>query len=486
MVSARTDNPLMKPGSGASSPTSDLFPAVKSYIDRHGMIRPGDGIVIGVSGGPDSVSLLDLLSRLRISLDLRLFVAHLNHQLRGLASDEDQQFVSDLAASMDLPCFSERATLPGGGSPEEAARDARLAFFERVLRNTGASRVALGHSRSDQAETVLMRLIRGAGTTGLGGIRPVRDGIWIRPLLGISRQQIQEYVTHRNLHVRHDDSNRDTRFLRNRIRHRLLPEIASDYNPSIEAVLARSAEIIQGEDQLLGQQAESAYRKALRYEGKRKIILDENAVFGYHIALQRRLFRTAFFQLRGGARDLDEKGVGRMEGLRLAPAGSVQVSADISVHLSSPWLILSRPTPAFETDVAVPGVTEIPEIGASVETKLRPAGDVQKDELSSDPFRACFDLDAIGGCLTLRNRLRADRFAPLGMSGTQKVSDLLINLKIPRPLRDEVPLLLGGQAILWVVGLRTARFAAVTHRTSTVLEVTFRGGWGEQVTSSQA
>ena len=432
MVSARTDNPLMKPGPGASSTTSDLFPAVKSYIDRHGMIRPGDGIVIGVSGGPDSVSLLDLLSRLRNSLDLRLFVAHLNHRLRGLASDEDQQFVLDLAASMDLPYISEKVTLPSGGSPEEAARDARIAFFERALRNTCASRIALGHTRSDQAETVLMRLIRGAGTTGLGGIRPVRDGIWIRPLLGVSRQQIQEYVKHRNLHVRHDDSNMETRFLRNRIRHLLLPEIASDYNPSIEAVLARSAEIIQGEDQLLGQQAESAYRKALRYEGKRKIILDENAVFGYHIALQRRLFRTAFFQLRGGARDLDEKGVGRMEGLRLAPAGSVQVSADISVHLSSPWLILSRPTSAFETEVAVPGVTEIPEIGASVETKLRPASDVQEDELSSDPFRACFDRDAIGGHLTLRNRLRADRFAPFGLSGTQKVSDLLINMKIPQ------------------------------------------------------
>ncbi len=476
----------MKPGHGTSAATNDLLPTVKSYIDRHGMIRPGDGVVVGVSGGPDSVSLLDLLSRLRKSLDLRLFVAHLNHQLRGLASDEDQHFVSDLAEAMDLPCFSEKAVLPDEGSPEEAARDARLAFFSRVLRNTGASRIALGHTRSDQAETVLMRLIRGAGTTGLGGIRPIRDGIWIRPLLGVSRQQIQAYVEHRNLRVRHDNTNTETRFLRNRIRHLLLPEIASDYNPSIEAVLARSAEIIQSEDQLLGRQAESAYRKALRYEGKRKIILDENAVFGYHIALQRRLFRTALFRLRGCLRDLDEKSVGRMESLRQTPAGSVQVSADISVHLSSPWLILSRPTPAFETEVAVPGVTEIPEIGASVEAKISPAGDVQKADLSSDPFRACFDREAVAGRLTLRNRRRADRFAPFGMAGTQKVSDLLINLKIPRPLRDEVPLLLGGKAILWVAGLRTARSTAVTHRARTVLEVTLRGGWGEILTSSGA
>ena len=476
----------MKSSPGANSTKPDLLPEVQTYIDRHVMIGPGDGIVIGVSGGPDSVSLLDLLSRLRKSLDLRLSVAHVNHQLRGLASDKDQQFVSDLASSMDLPYFSERVVLPDGGSPEEAARDARLAFFKRVLRNTGASRIALGHTRSDQAETVLMRLIRGAGTTGLGGIRPVRDGIWIRPLLGFSRQQVHAYVEYRNLRVRHDDSNTETRFLRNRIRHLLLPEIASHYNPSIEAALARSAEIIQGDDQLLGQQAESAYRTALRYEGKRKIILDENAVFGYHIALQRRLFRAAFFRLRGCSRNLDEKSVGRMESLRLTPAGSIQVSDDISVHRSSPWLILSRPTPAFETEVAVPGVTAIPEIGAFVETKIRPAIEVQEDDLSSDPFRAWFDRDVIAGRLTLRNRRRADRFAPFGRSGTQKVSDLFINRKIPRPLRDEVPLLLGGQAILWVVGLRTARSTAITHRARTVLEVTLRGGWREILTSSQA
>ncbi|MCE2439817.1 MAG: tRNA lysidine(34) synthetase TilS [Candidatus Latescibacteria bacterium] len=467
-----------------NSDTPDLLPAVNSYIDRYDMFRPGDGIVIGVSGGPDSVSLLDLLSRLRKSLDLRLFVAHLNHQLRGPASDADHQFVMDLAAARDLPCFSDRATVSAAGSPEAAARDARFGFLREVMRDTGASRIALGHTRSDQAETVLMRLIRGAGPTGLGAIRPIRDGIWVRPLLAFSRQQIQAYVEHRNLHVRHDDSNGDTRFLRNRIRHLLLPTIASDYNPSIEAALARSAELIQGEDQLLGQQAESAYRKALLYEGKRKIILDEDAVFGYHIALQRRLLRTAFFQLRGCARDLDEQSVGRMEGLRLTPAGSIQVAADISFHRSSPWLILSRPTPAFETEVAVPGVTGIPEIDAFVETKIRPASEVRKHDSSSDPFCACFDLDEICGRLTLRNRRRADRFQPYGLSGTQKVSDLFINLKIPRPLRDEIPLLLGGQAILWVVGLRSAQSTAVTHRARTVLEVTLRGGWGGLIPSS--
>ena len=474
----------MGPHTGPNSGTRDLLPAVRSYIDRHEMIRPGDGIVIGVSGGQDSVTLLDVLYRLRKSLDITLCVAHLNHQLRGPASDADQQFVTDLAASMDLPCFSEKAVLPERGSPEGAAREARLGFLKRVMRVTSASRIAMGHTRSDQAETVLMRLIRGAGPTGLGAIRPIRDGLWIRPLLAVSRQQIQAYVEHRNMQVRHDNTNADTRFLRNRIRHHLLPEIASGYNPAIEGALARSAVIIQGEDQLLGQLAESAYRKALRYEGRRKIILDENAVFGYHIALQRRIYKTAFFRLRGCARAFDEQSVSRMETLRLTPAGAVQVSSDISVHRSSPWLILSRPTPSFETEVAVPGVTSIPEIDAVLETSIRPAGRMLKHDLSSDPHRACFDWDALPGGLTLRNRRTADRFRPFGLNGTQKVSDLFINLKIPRPLRDEIPLLLGGQAILWVVGLRTAQSTAVTHRAKTVLDVTFKGGWGGVIASS--
>ncbi len=474
----------MEPNKVPDTDTPDLLQAVLCYIDRHEMIRNGDRIVIGVSGGPDSVSLLDLMVRLRESLGIRLCVAHLNHQLRGQASDMDERFVRDLAASTGLPFYSERATLPQGESPEAAAREARLAFLERVTRTAGASRIALAHTRGDQAETVLMRLLRGAGPTGLGAIRPIRDGIWIRPLLAVSRQQIQAYVDHRSLQVRCDDSNADTRFLRNRIRHRLLPKLASEYNPAVEAALARSAEIIQGEDQLLDQQAESAYRMALRYEGKRKIILDENAVFRYHIALRRRIFRTAFFRLRGRARDLDEQSVSRMESLSQAPAGAVQVVSGISVHRAGPWLIVSRPTPAFETDVAVPGVTEIPEIGAVLETRIRPACQAPEQDLTSDPFRACFDRDALAGCLTLRNRRRADRFAPFGLNGTQKISDLFINLKIPRPLRDEIPLLLDGKAILWVVGLRTAGPTAVTHRAKTVLDVAFRGGWGRAIASS--
>lgn len=134
--------------------------------------------------------------------------------------------------------------------------------------------------------------------------------------------------------------------------------------------------------------------------------------------------------------------------------------------------------------MAAPGVTEIPEIGAVLETRIRPASQVREQDLTSDPFRACFDRDAVTGGLTLRNRRRADRFVPFGLNGTQKISDLLINLKIPRPLRDEVPLLLDGKAILWVVGLRTARPTAVTHRAKTVLDVTFRGGWGRVIAPS--
>ncbi len=483
-MTRHSGDPAMPSLTGSTSDRPDLLQVVRSYIERHDMILPGDGIVIGVSGGPDSVSLLDLLFRLRKSLDIALYVAHVNHQLRGPASDADQRFVTDLATSMDLPCFSERVVLPDRGSPEAAARDARLGFLKSVLCVTGASRIALGHTRSDQAETVLMRLIRGAGPTGLGAIRPIRDGLWIRPLLAVSRQQIQAYIEHRNLQVRHDNTNADTRFLRNRIRHQLLPQIATDYNPAIEAVLARSAEIIQREDQLLGQLAESAYQKALRYEGKRKIILDEKAVFGYHITLQRRIFKTAFYRLHGCARALDEKSVSRMETLRLAPGGAVQVSSGIFFRRSSPWLILSRPTPPFQTDITVPGVTEIPEIGAVLETRIRAACQAQKHDRSSDPFRACFDWDAPSDGLSLRNRRRADRFRPFGLNGTQKISDLFINLKIPRPLRDEVPMLMGGQAILWVVGLRTAQFMAVTQRAKTVLDVTFKGGWGGVVASS--
>ena len=403
-----------------SSDPRDLLDRVQFDMAHHHMYISGDRVVVAVSGGPDSVALLDLLFRLKSMLGINLHVAHLNHRLRGAQSDSDADFVGTLASNLNLPYHTQAVDLcPKGQSLEEAARNARHAFLNETRSRTGATRIALGHTRSDQAETLLLRLLRGAGTRGLAAIRPVRDGIWIRPLLAISRPEIEAYIAWRGLPVRHDASNTDTRFLRNRIRHDLLPRLAADYTPAIETLLARSAEILRQDDELLEEQAEAALQKALRHRGKQKIILDENVVFRYHISLRRRLLRKALFGLQVPPEKLGFQTLHRLHDLFSQPfVKQAEILPGLTAQRTASWLILSHPTPAFQIEVRVPGCTEIPCIGGTLEARVRPVHEVRNDLAHLGPCRACFDLDALPEPLTIRNRKSGDRIHPFGLSGT--------------------------------------------------------------------
>ena len=463
-------------------PPEDLLQPVLAFIGRHNMLVPEDRVVVGVSGGPDSVALLDLLCRLRRELDIELRVAHLNHHLRGSESDDDAEFVATLAAQRDLPYHGGSEDVAAlsrkeGYSLEEAARVARIEFLEAVRLQTESSRIALGHTRSDQAETLLLRLLRGSGRRGLGAIRPVRDDVWIRPLLATTRSQVEAYVTDRGLRTRQDSSNRDPRFLRNRIRLDLLPRLADGYNPAIERVLSRTAEVLQGEEALLEDLTQNALREAIYTSGKWKIVLDAPRVFGYHISIMRRVLRSALLLLEGGQDAIDFATVERIIRLSAQSSGTVQVASDLSVHRDPDWLIFSRPMPEFQVPVQLGGATEIPALGATLRGRIRPVHEVRNRLRTFGLARACFDIDGLKDAVILRNRRPGDRFQPFGAPGTRKVSDFLIDLQIPRPLRDGVPLLLCGDTVMWVVGLRTAQPFSVADRTVRVLDLSYEGGW---------
>ena len=457
--------------------SQDMLSDVRDHMSRHNLIEHGHSVVVGVSGGPDSVALLDLMLRLRDDLDIEIHVAHLNHKLRGEASNLDEVFVANLAESNRLPFLSKACDLDRGGkSLEEAARDARHAFLEDVLDQTGSHRIALGHTRSDQAETFLLRLFRGAGTRGLGAIKPLRDAVWIRPLLGMSRERIVAYNEFRNLSFRTDESNKDTRFLRNRIRHDLIPAIAATYNPAIEEVLARSADILQQEDELLEQMTGTALKVTVRYLGKQKIILDVDTLFRYHISLRRRILRKVLLWLQFSATDITFKTLHRVLDLLHETSGNVQISPGFCIQKVTGSLILSRETLPSESRLEAPGITRIPWLDASVEIRVRPVSEVVGDLSHLGEYRACFDLEKLSGSLVIRNPREGDRFQPFGMFGTQKISHLLINTKTPRSLRDQVPLLLSNSSILWAIGLRQAQPFSITSTTKEVLDVVFKGG----------
>lgn len=469
--------------SSAFSPDpKDLLPVLLSTLSDKSMLIPGDSVIVAVSGGPDSVTLLDLLYRIRKEWRIILHVAHLNHQLRGKASDEDADFVFQLSEKLGLPFHSKITDIKTLArtyrkSLEETGRLARQQFLYQIKSQTGATRISLGHTRSDQAETLLLRLLRGSGRTGLGSIRPIREGIWIRPLLNISRLEIETYVTFRNLKTRWDESNSNPKFFRNRIRNELLPYIKSSFSLEIEAVLARTAEILQQEDDLLESQTKDALRRTIHYHSEQKIILDIKAFFGYHISLQRRMIRYVLIELHASSEAISFRPVQRILDLLLFSSGSVQISSKLFAQRADNWLVLGRPAPHYRHRILIPGKTEIPMFGGTLETRVRTKTEIKQSLNNLGPNRACFDLSKLEGELVIRNRRSGDRFQPYGQDGTRKVSDLLIDQKTPSCLRDEIPLLVSAGKIQWVVGLRTAQPAAVTAQTRRILEVVFKGGW---------
>lgn len=351
---------------------------------------------MGVSGGPDSVALLDAL----VALGYRPHVCHLNHRWRGEESDADAEFVRQLAARYGLPATIEARKAP---QSEDGARRARFAFFERVARKTGLRTLLLAHTADDQVETFLLRLLRGAGPSGLSGIwpeRPIGSLLVIRPLLSVWRPQILAYLRRRKLTWREDTSNANPRFLRNRVRHQLLPLLARDYNPGIRRVLWRTAEILR---------AEAA---------------------GEPVGFQRRAIRDALGPLEFCA----------VEKLRR--------------RLFRHW------------PVKLKGRTVIPELGLCVQAQIvKPArGSLSKrgDRKTSEVL----DAAAIGRRPFIRTWQPGDRFQPLGMHSQKKLQDFFVDEKVPRVQRCWVPLLCAqDKRIAWVVGYRIGEPFKVTEKT---------------------
>ena len=291
----------------------DFVQQMHRFILQHKMIENGETVLVAVSGGTDSLALLYGLHALRAQLNCRLHVAHLNHNLRSDA-EADADFVRQHAAVLDLPSIIQSAEVSRllkqwKLSVEAAGRRARYQFYEAACKEVGATKVALGHHQDDTAETVLMNLIRGSGTTGLKGIAPIRDIKIIRPLVGFTRQQIEAFLTSIGVTPRHDSTNTDTRYLRNRIRHKLIPMLESDYNSNIRIGLNRTADILGAESEYLDTMAQAAFETCRipdtdKRTGPHSIVLDRTEFREYHIALQRRMLRQGVSEILGDINDL--------------------------------------------------------------------------------------------------------------------------------------------------------------------------------------
>ncbi|MEA3346208.1 MAG: tRNA lysidine(34) synthetase TilS [Chloroflexota bacterium] len=487
-----------------------LLRRVRETIEEYGLLERGEPVVVGVSGGPDSLCLLHVLKQLASEYEVTPHVAHLEHGIRGQESEAEAQFVSDLAQQWGLPFTVEHADVPRwaeeeGLAVEEAARRARYGFLAQVAIQIGASRIAVGHNADDQTETVLMHFLRGSGLAGLRGMLPLsplgelrlgealRDSSLaaelrlIRPLLRVPRSAIEDYCRRKDLEPRFDRSNLDTTYYRNRLRWELLPALES-YNPNIREVLRRTAQVVAADYELLRQGLERAWRQILQRESEEAIAFDLEGWRGLPLSLRRSTLREAIHRLRRSLRDINWVHVENAR--QVAEGGETGAQAALPNHLMltvgyEKLRIAEKgyvppvkwPTVRSHLPVAVPGTTELPGTDWQLTARIIDRAALPDEELySEDRWQAFLDAEVAGRDLILRSRRTKDRFQPLGMEGhSQRLRDFMINVKVPAAHRDEVPILAAGDRILWVCGWREDERAKVTESTQRILWLRFVG-----------
>jgi tRNA(Ile)-lysidine synthase len=426
------------------------------------------------------VALLELLSQLKVEYDLTLVPAHLNHGFRGEEAEADAAFCRDAAAGYGLELVLEAVDMPAlikekGLSAQSAARQVRYDFFFRTAKVHGANKIALGHHGDDQAETLLMRLLRGAGSTGLAGIPFSRDPGIIRPLMEVRREEILCYLRQRGIEYREDASNRKGIYLRNRIRSELLPLLAERYNPSIVDDLCTTAEILRDEDRYLEKLARDHF-VPIRLE--RGLALDSSALARLHPALVRRILRMAIAEAGGRALEISFKHVAAVMDLMAKPGSSAGVDMPRGLKVRKVYERLEfyrneEETPCVEVQYLPPsGRVEIPALGIRVFCDVCLPKEVVHP---LKPDTAILDFDKCVQPLGVRSRLPGDTFRPAGFGRTKKLKRFFIDQKVPCRIRDRVPIFVNGDnEILWVGGYRMdSRFAA-DGQSSSILMMQFQ------------
>jgi tRNA(Ile)-lysidine synthase len=476
-----------------------LISKIRKTCTSHKMFAAGDTVVCAVSGGPDSVAMLHGLIELKEALNIRLAVAHLDHGFRD-ESAQEAEFVKGMAGSLGLPFYTEKAGLKErlAGQPvnrQAAARQARYEFLERAAYALHADKIAVAHTADDQAETVLMRLIRGSGMSGLAGIPPVRTlpggqggpggrpRAVVRPLIYVSRLEVERYLSENNIASVTDPSNLKNVYLRNRVRLELLPVLGA-YNPRILKALARSAELLQADEGFLeGRAREAMESVVLRREkgragGSKRFELSLDDFDNLPEALKRRVVRLAVEEVKGDAlglsyghvtdavRDIYEGATGR----------GVDLPGGVRVERSYKKLLIYFPEEgvSFSVPLPLPGEGQalsrarVPEAGLTVEAEILSGA------MAADKNSALFDLARMDGPLIVRSRRPGDYLYPAGMDGKKKLKEVFIDLKLPREKRARVPVLECAGEIAWVMGYRQDRRFIAGPDTKKILKVSFR------------
>lgn len=464
-----------------------MIEKIEDTITQYQMLKEKDKVVIGISGGADSVALVHVLLSLQQKYKLTLYLAHLNHLLRKEA-EKEAEFVKKLAKSINLPVVIEEINLfqdkSKNFSIQQKARKIRYEFLTKVAKKLNANKIALAHHQDDNIETILMWLIRGCGGEGIKGIPPVRkinETLYIiRPFIKITKKEIEDYIKTNKLSFKLDSSNLKTAYFRNKIRLELLPKL-QDYNPNIKEALHRLS-ILWQED--------NVYLHLLAIEAKNKVLLEKDKIdlkkfSNLHQPLQSRILRQIIEEVKGSLQGITFSHIEAILNLiKNGPAqGRLNLPANIIVEKEYDILSIYEGERKKEVKkgegkyvpIRLPGMTKID--GLKIQTQI-----VKKNTIStlhSLPYtstNACLDYDKVELPLLLRHRKKGDRFHPYGMKGSKKIKDFFVDLKIPNKIRDKIFLLEDKKGIIWVVGYRIDERVRITDATKNVLLISYTKG----------
>ena len=466
-------------------------------IDGYDLVRKDETVICAVSGGPDSVAMLHILKDISDvqQLGWKIHVAHFNHGLRGKEADEDERFVKDLSEKLKLPFHAGRGDVKkekeeGRLSMEEAARKARYRYLTGLGLEIKAQKIAVAHNLDDQAETILHRILRGTGLRGLKGMAPIRvlskksDLFLVRPMMEIERWEVEAFLGERSIPSRQDESNRDEKITRNKLRHKLIPMIEREFNPRVKMALVKLGQTAGSFYLLLREIASEVYENTKMVSGEGEVALSVEEFAKLPPAIQTLIIDKAAKQVLGFAPQLNfehylgiislcgEHGFGKA--IRL-PKGLEARRESYVVRIHRPVSV--PPPPKFSSaKLKVPGKTVIKKLSIQIDAEIIDGRQVGlKDYIrSKDYTEEILDLEKVDGPLTIRLRHEGDTFLPLGARGSCKLKKFFIDNKVPKTMRDRVPILSDKSKIVWVVGYRLGDPVKITDATQRVLKLTVR------------
>ncbi len=457
---------------------------VLETIKRENLIESGDKVLVAFSGGADSAALLHILKELESELGISVFAAHFNHQIRNVDAHKDALFAYRMSKQWGIPCFLKSVNIPELAKEknltmEEAARVGRYEFFFEIKERLNIDKIAIAHNLDDQAETVLMRIMRGTGLNGLTGISYKREDGVVRPLMDVKRYEIEEYCKVNDVEYRTDATNFQSCYTRNKIRLELLPFIEDDFACNIKEILSRMSNGIREDSLFLENISDNFYKKSHRKVEDYAIEFDLETFSGYDVAIQKRLLRSAYTELTKSHDGLES--VHLDEAIKILrnpkkdvmtnfPKGIIVTKKGYNLYVTQKPIVYENID--FEYVIDSEKITCIDEIGYTVEAEIM-SKERCKTLLSGTNIKA-FDLDKIKGNIVVRNRRTGDKIKPVGFGGTKKIKDIFIDKKIPFSQRGNIPIFADDEKIIWVFGHEISEESKIDETTTQVVRLTVK------------